>query len=104
MVKGNQRMAKLMNAGGSRSQQRMLTPNQLRAARALVGWTRAELAKRSGVAAPTITGFELQGADSKVSTLHKLKRALETAGVVFLDDGAKSDEGGPGVRLRVRKR
>jgi hypothetical protein len=54
------------------------------------------------VAVPTITGFELQGADSKVSTLHKLKRALEAAGVEFIDDGHKSDEGGPGVRLRAK--
>jgi predicted transcriptional regulator len=75
----------------------MLTPNQLRAARALVGWTRADLAKQSGVAVPTITGFELQGADSKISTLHKLKRALEQAGVTFIDE---TDINGPGVRLK----
>jgi transcriptional regulator with XRE-family HTH domain len=104
MVKDNLEMAELNNAGASRTRQRMLTPNQLRAARALVGWTRADLAKRSGVAVPTITGFELQGADSKVSTLHKLKRALEAAGVEFIDEGHKSDDGGPGLRLRARKR
>ena len=79
----------------------MLTPTQLRAARALVGWTRADLAERSGVAVPTITGFEIQGADSKISTLHKLRRALEAAGVEFIDDGdASQPGGGPGVRLR----
>jgi transcriptional regulator with XRE-family HTH domain len=97
-------MAQLMNDGGSRTQQRMLTPKQLRAARALAGWTRAELARRSGVAVPTITGFELQGADSKISTLQKLRRALEVAGVEFIDDGDKSDAGGgPGVRLKQGK-
>jgi hypothetical protein len=57
----------------------------------------------SVVAAATIKGFELLGADSNISTLNKLRRALEAPGVEFIDDGAKSDEGGPGVRLRVGK-
>jgi transcriptional regulator with XRE-family HTH domain len=81
----------------------MLTPDQLRAARALVKWSREDLSNRSGVAAMTIKGFELLGADSKISTLNKVRRALETAGVEFIDEGAKSDEGGPGVRLRSPK-
>lgn len=80
----------------------MLTPDQLRAARALVKWSREDLAEKSGVAAITIKGFEL-GADSKISTLTKLRRALEAAGVAFIEDGGKSDEGGPGVRLRGQR-
>jgi hypothetical protein len=43
----------------------------------------------------TIKGFELLGADSNISTLNKLRCALEAAGVEFYDE----DEGGPGVRL-----
>lgn len=81
----------------------MLTPDQLRAARALVKWSREDLADKAGVAAVTIKGFELLGADSKISTLNKLRRALEAAGVEFIDDGAHSFEGGPGVRLRGSK-
>ena len=42
----------------------MLTPAQLRAARALVGWSRETLAEKAGVSAQTVTGFELLGADS----------------------------------------
>jgi predicted transcriptional regulator len=75
----------------------MLTPHQLRAARALVGWSRAELAKRSGVPVPTTEAFERGLTDPKMSTEHKWRRALEKAGVVFLD---KDATGGPGVRLR----
>jgi hypothetical protein len=30
----------------------------------------------------------------------KWRRALETAGVEFIEAGAKSDDGGPGVRRR----
>lgn len=97
-------MPRVKNYAGSDTHSRMLTPTQLRAARALVGWTRAILAKHSGVAVPTITGFELQGADSKISTLQKLRRALEAAGVEFIDDGDASQlGGGPGVRLRGAK-
>jgi len=78
----------------------MLTPSQLRAARSLVGWTRDDLAEKSGVFANTIKNFENGISDPKLSTLHKWRRALEAGGVEFIDDGAKSDDGGPGVRLR----
>ena len=75
----------------------MLTPAQLRAGRALLAWSRDDLAKKSGIAAETVKGFELRGSDSKLSTLQKWRRALEAAGVIFLgaDDGA-----GSGVRLK----
>jgi transcriptional regulator with XRE-family HTH domain len=88
----------------SSTERSMLTPDQLRAARALVKWSREDLADKSGVAAVTIKGFELLGADSKISTLNKLRRALELAGVEFIDDQAKSYEGGPGVRLRGERK
>jgi hypothetical protein len=48
----------------------------------------------------TIRNFEHGISDSKLSTLHKWRRALEAAGVEFIDPDAKSDEGGAGVRLR----
>ena len=85
----------------------MLTPDQLRAARALVDWTREDLAAKSGVARNTVKGFERDGTDPKLSTLHKWRRALEAAGIEFIDPGARSDDGGPGVRLaktRARSR
>jgi len=77
----------------------MLTPAQLRAARALVGWSRDTLAVRSGTSAPTIQAFEALGSDPKLSTLNKWYRALEGSGVEFIDDSAEDDRG-PGVRLR----
>jgi transcriptional regulator with XRE-family HTH domain len=80
----------------------MLTPHQSRAARAMLGWSREELAEKAGVSAGTVVGFELLGADSKMSTLHKLARALEAAGIEFIDEGTASLNGGPGLRLRKR--
>jgi transcriptional regulator with XRE-family HTH domain len=97
-------MFQLIGKEPCHTEQSMLTPDQCRMARAALKWSREDLAKRSGVAAVTIKGFELLGADSKFSTLNKLQRALEAAGVEFIDEGHTSDDGGPGVRLRAKKR
>jgi hypothetical protein len=56
-----------------------------------------------GVFANTIRNFEHGISDPKVSTLHKWRRALESNGVEFIDPGARSDDGGPGVRLKSVK-
>jgi ribosome-binding protein aMBF1 (putative translation factor) len=81
-------------------QERWSRADQLRAARALVDWSREDLAERSNVSPNTVWGFEQGRSDPKLSTLNKWQRALESAGVQFIDDGAKSDAGlGPGVRL-----
>jgi transcriptional regulator with XRE-family HTH domain len=70
----------------------------------MLGWSREELAEKAGVSAGTVTGFELLGADSKVSTLHKLRRAFVAGGIELIEDGASSLDGGPGLRLRAKKR
>lgn len=77
----------------------MLTGRQLKAARAVLGWSRQDLADASSVPAITIEKFE-GGADSKQSTIIKLRRACENAGIVFLD-GTVSD--GEGVRAPLGK-
>ena len=51
------------------TQSGMLTPRTLRAARALLGWSRDELAAKSGTAIETIQWFEARGSDPKLSTL-----------------------------------
>ena len=75
---------------------------QLRAARAMAGLTQAELAGKSGVSLPTIKRLELGVGPLNVrfSTLRRLQRALEAAGIEFLAENG----GGPGVRLRKRKK
>lgn len=75
----------------------MLTPVQLAAARALADWTREDLAKRSGTSLETVKGFEWGGSNPKMNTVMAWRRALQQAGVVFLDDDG---EQGPGVRLK----
>jgi ribosome-binding protein aMBF1 (putative translation factor) len=75
----------------------------MRAARALLGWSREMLAKRAHVHHQTITGLELLGRNCEPSTIDKIRRALERTGVVFVDEGCASLDGGAGVRL-TRKR
>jgi transcriptional regulator with XRE-family HTH domain len=75
-----------------------MRPIQLRMARAAVGWGVRELAKEAGVTANTVTRIE-NGADAKQSTMDRLRQALESAGIEFIDEYG----GGPGVRLRKRQ-
>ena len=84
-------------SGKLHTQTGMLTPEQLRAARALVGWSRDDLAKRSATSAETIKGFEGRGTDPKMGTVYKWRRALEAAGVTFLEE---TETDGPGLRLK----
>ena len=61
-------------------------------------WTRDDLAAKSGVFANTIKNFENGISDPKRSTMLKWKRALEQAGIEFLDP---TDDGkGEGVRFK----
>lgn len=70
---------------------------QLRAARALVGWSQARLAYAANLTTPEIKDMEAAGAAGETSARSRaVRRALETAGVVFIPPVG----GGPGVRLR----
>jgi transcriptional regulator with XRE-family HTH domain len=70
---------------------------QIRAARALVGWSQDDLAVRAGIAKMTVNRFETSDeSGGTIATLTKMKNALEAAGVIFIDPGP---DGGPGVRL-----
>lgn len=65
-----------------------MTAAQLRAARALINITQEELAARAGVAAKTIVSFEAEGRVPREATLVKLRAALESDGVVFVESDA----------------
>lgn len=77
----------------------MITPAQIRAARALIGWKQSDLAKASGVSEISVKNIERGATDPRASTLSAVQSAFDKAGVVFLDPGDTRD-GGSGVRLK----
>ena len=82
----------------------MITAAQLRAARALVRMDQRDLAAASGLSLPTIQRMEASEGviRGNVDSLMKLITALEGAGVELINEGAVSEKGGRGIRLRAR--
>jgi transcriptional regulator with XRE-family HTH domain len=78
----------------------VLTSEQIRAARALLRWEQRELEAASLVSLPTIKRLESKPGvmAAHMTTLVALRKALETAGVEFIEENG----GGPGVRLKKR--
>ena len=61
----------------------------------MLGWSRARLAEKSGVAEITINVFERGVTDPRVSTMTAIIHAIERAGVEFTNGGQ------PGVRMKA---
>jgi transcriptional regulator with XRE-family HTH domain len=78
----------------------VLTAAQCRAARALLDWSRKDLAERTGISIGTVFAFESAAADTKTSTVLKLQKAFTQAGIEFIDE---SDGKGEGARFRSAK-
>ena len=68
----------------------MIDGRQVRAARAILGWSREELRDASGISMSALLRMEGNMADSRSSTLNKVVKALSLAGIEFVtrDDGA----------------
>ena len=77
---------------------KLITIRQVKAARALLGWSQSDLARHSGISEPTIA--RLESADGELGgrseTVRKIRTALGASGIEFIDRNG----GGPGVRLR----
>ena len=76
----------------------------MRAARALTGIDQRALAKASRLSLPTIQRMEASGGvvRGNVESLMKLIAALDRLGIELINEGAASEEGGRGIRLRKR--
>jgi len=79
----------------------MITRAQIRAARALIGWTQTDLAQASGVSQVAIKNLERGSTDPRLSTFSSIQAAFDQAGIIFLDAGDLRD-GGFGVRFKDR--
>ena len=75
-----------------------LTSAQIRAGRALLRWRAEDLAANSAVGVATVRRAELSEGETSMTVANDaaVRRALEAAGVVFIDQNG----GGAGVRLR----
>ena len=76
----------------------MISAEQIRGARALLGMTQAKLAQLAGISTTGLNNIE-RGNDPKASTLKAITTALEAAGIQFIPENG----GGAGVRLAKRK-
>jgi predicted transcriptional regulator len=79
----------------------VITSELIRAARALLRWEQRDLAESSAVSLPSIKRLETQPGPlaAQQRTIDAIQAALETAGVIFVDENGE----GPGVRLRKTK-
>jgi transcriptional regulator with XRE-family HTH domain len=77
----------------------MIFSREMRAGRALLGWSQLDLAKAASVGVATVR--RLEGAGTKLrgsaEAVWKIQKALEAAGVEFLPE---DETKGPGARLR----
>jgi predicted transcriptional regulator len=80
----------------------MITSEQIRAARGLLGWSQAHLALQAGVGLMTIKRMEAHPGRvaGTVDSVLKVQGALEKAGIRLIN---ADKNGGPGVRLASAK-
>lgn len=80
----------------------MISPGQMKAARALLGWDQRKLAQAAGVSLPTIQRMESSDGTvrANVDTLVKVVNALNHAGIELIGPGTSSTHGGRGVRIK----
>ena len=81
----------------------MIFSPEIRAGRALLGWSQMDLAKAASVGVATVRRLEAARDEVRGSadTLWKIQKALEDAGVQFL---ASDESGGAGVRFKSGQR
>jgi ribosome-binding protein aMBF1 (putative translation factor) len=77
----------------------LITPEQVKAARKLLGWTRVRLAARANTGERAIRRYEDGLGIAATLYLAAVRAALESAGVIFVEENGE----GPSVRLRKAK-
>lgn len=80
----------------------MVSSSQIRAARALLGWSAQALSEKSGVGSATIKRYEVQEGIpvANTSVLMSIKKCFEEEGIEFTGDPLKN----PGVVLHIRSK
>ncbi|WP_245458423.1 MULTISPECIES: helix-turn-helix transcriptional regulator [unclassified Mesorhizobium] len=76
-----------------------ISVEQCRGARAMLGWSQAELAESANVSRATVVDFERGLRVPHRNNLGAIREALEAAGIEFIPENG----GGAGVRLAKRR-
>ena len=83
-------------SASAKGQSNTISPEQVRAARALLNWTREHLSEACGVRIQTLYRLEHSQTHPHRRTTATIRQELETAGVEFIEAARGK---GPGVRL-----
>jgi len=80
-----------------------VSARQFKAARALLGWSQAELAQASGVSEQAVERVEAREGEfgGQCESSDRMTIALQRAGIVFFFENEASLRGGAGVRLKL---
>jgi transcriptional regulator with XRE-family HTH domain len=79
----------------------VISIEQIRAARGLLGWSQTQLAEAAGRSLPTIKRLEREDSDGPAvsdDVRQAVQKAFEKAGVEFIAENG----GGAGVRMKMR--
>ncbi len=76
----------------------MMTIEQCRGARALLGWSAQDLAGHASIGVATVRRFE-GGSQVAAGSIDGMAAALMAVGITFIAAGEASQHGGDGVRL-----
>lgn len=78
----------------------MISSGQIKAARAMLGWSAMDLSSASGVGAATIRRYEVQYGvpNANTAVLMSIKKCFESAGIEFTGDPLIN----PGVTLQIK--
>jgi DNA-binding XRE family transcriptional regulator len=77
----------------------MITAEQIKAGRKLLGWSQMKLGLEAGLAQTTIVSLERGKKRPSVLSVSMIKHALEAAGVIFVAENGE----GLGVRLKKER-
>jgi len=77
----------------------MIVPEQMKAARGLIGWSQEDLAEATSLGIATVKRIEgsKEGIRGRAANLLLIEKTFEDAGVIFIPE---DESGGPGVRLK----
>ncbi|TXH33126.1 MAG: helix-turn-helix domain-containing protein [Rhodospirillaceae bacterium] len=90
----------------------MVTPREIRAARAFMGWTREELAQFSLLSLNSIVRLEKEEGSPRLSTVQRVREVFEKCGIRFLSLSGQTEgisysqqyvRGKPQLRHRLLK-